>query len=153
MPLSGWGTRLEIGGGEKTGLQLAPSAVLLVPGNHDAYNFDDPQTGSVLDRWKKSLRNYNAVFVERPILYPPGCYYDWVETGQDSKDPRGVYMAVVDSCFLGDPDDSPRSDVRRDQLIAKGKLRIDQSERLLEWYDCGVRGALAYPGDTERKIG
>jgi predicted phosphodiesterase len=71
------------------------------------------------------------------------------------KDSSGIYIAYIDSCFLGDTEennDSTFGTVRYDQSIAKGKLSIQQTEKLLEWYDRGVRGSLPDPNNNDNMI-
>jgi len=114
---SGWlFNEIPIGNGEYTGLKMKPQSVCVVPGNHDAWNAKE--TGTLLDRRQKSLENYNFAFPEHEI-HDCGCYFDWIQKGSDA-----LYMAFVDSCFLGDTEenkDSTFGTLRFDQAIAKGK--------------------------------
>jgi predicted phosphodiesterase len=118
-----------------------------VPGNHDAWNAK--HTGTLIDRRQKSLENYNYAFKSHQI-HENGCYYDWLE-----KDGNGIYFAFVDSCFLGDTEDNDDSTFgnirvdRIDQAVAKGKLTVQQTEKLLEWYDLGTKGNLINPRNKD----
>ena len=138
---NGWlfGT-IPIGNNQYTGLNMLSERVLVVPGNHDAWNAEE--YGPLNDRRQKSLKHYNYAF---PKHYIPasGCYFDWQQKGID-----GLYIALIDSCFLGDTeqnDRSPFGTLRYDQAIAKGKLTIEQTEQLLEWHDKGIQGRLENP--------
>lgn len=138
---SGWlFDQIPIGNGQSTGLRLKPDQVRVVPGNHDAWNAGSD--GALVDRRQKSLAHYNYAFPKHAIA-PKGCYFDWIE-----KDGSGVYVACIDSCFLGDTAKSPHSTfgtLRYDEAIAKGKLTLNQTETLLQWYDQGMRGTLQDP--------
>jgi hypothetical protein len=71
------------------------------------------------------------------------CYFDWLE-----KDGNGLYLAFVDTCFLGDTEENRTSTfgtVRFDQAVATGKLTAQQTEHLLEWHDQGMHGTLQNP--------
>lgn len=133
-----WLTRtIPIGGGSETGLTIADEGQLgIVPGNHDAWNATTSR--SLLERWQRSLEHYNAKFPKH-TFNEWGVRHDWVE-----RDGAGVYIAYVDSCFLGSSvgDIDTFGDFR---AIAKGKLSIKQSRRLLTLYDRGVRGKLELP--------
>ncbi len=139
-------SELEIGSGEKIGLRADLAKVRIIPGNHDAWDTDG--TGTVLDRRQKSLKEYNKVFPENAIVPPAGCYYDWIE-----KNDAGLFIAFADSCYLGDPQlEGMVPDLKFFDRIAKGKLSIEVTERLLEWYDQGIHGNLPYPGDASHFI-
>lgn len=139
---SGWlFNTIPIGNGEYTGLKMPIERVRVVPGNHDAWNAD--QTGSLIDRRQQSLKNFNHAFPDHCIPHK-GCSYDWQQKGE-----HGLYIALVDSCFLGDTEENSESTfgtLRYDQAIAKGRLTVKQAEQLLEWYDMGMRGNLEIPG-------
>jgi hypothetical protein len=131
---------IPVGNGAYTGLNAPPDRVQVVPGNHDAWNAT--RYGTLIDRRQKSLENYNFAFPNHRIS-DQGCYFDWLQKGD-----CGVYLAFVDSCFLGDTEnneDSPFGTLRYDQAIAKGKLSVRQTETLLEWHDQGMRGSLENP--------
>lgn len=129
---------IPIGEGKLTGLKLRPEQCGVVPGNHDAWNAK--VSGPLLDRRQRSLENYNFAFNNHTIPPKWGSYYRWIEKGND-----GLYMAFVDSCFLGDTEENTNSafgTIRYDQAIAKGKLSVEQTEKLLEWHDLGMKGGL-----------
>lgn len=141
--------KIPIGSEEYIGLELPLDKLGVVPGNHDAWNAS--QAGKFVDRRQKSLEHYNFAFPSHKIPPNDGCYYDWRE-----HDDMGIYLAYVDSCFLGDTekhDDSPFGTIRYDQAIAKGKLSVQQTEKLLEWHDLGTRGTLPDPRNGEIFIG
>lgn len=139
---SGWLLHsIPIGAGEYTGLNLPPERVGVVPGNHDAWNASSG--GTLLDRRQKSLENYNFAFPDH-VIPQSGCYFRWIQKGD-----FGLYIAFVDSCFLGDTEEhteSPFGTLRFDQALAKGKLTVTQTEQLLEWHDRGSHGLLEIPG-------
>jgi 3',5'-cyclic AMP phosphodiesterase CpdA len=138
---------IPIGKGQHIGLKRAPDNVRVIPGNHDAWNAST--AGTLLDRRQKSLEHYNFAFPDNEIT-KRGCYYDWLE-----KEGNGLYLAFVDSCFLGDTEENRTSTfgtLRFDEAIAKGKLTVDQTEHLLEWHDQGMHGTLNNPRDPENCI-
>ena len=129
---------LTLGNGRTTGLRITDrQKLIIVPGNHDAFN----GAGDVgfRKRWQSSLVNFNTVFHAHVLPSPVGLGYDWLE-----RDGEGVYVAYVDSCFLGDPGGGhdPFSTVQR---VAKGRMSHNQSHELLENYDRGMRGLLRDP--------
>lgn len=129
---------IPIGGEEYAGLRFPSGKTGIVPGNHDAWNAQ--HSGTLIDRRQKSLENYNFAFKSHQIPGTTGCYYDWLQ-----KDGEGIYLAFVDSCFLGDTEDNEDSafgNIRYHEAIAKGKLTAQQTEKLLEWHDLGVKGNL-----------
>jgi len=135
---------IPIGQGRVTGLRLKPDQCGVVPGNHDAWN--SKTTGSLISRTQQSLEHYNFAFNHNEIPEEYGCYYRWIE-----KENAGLYIAFVDSCFLGDPLEykgSPSVQLRIDQAIAKGQLSIEQTKKLLEWHDLGVKGELQKTGNN-----
>ena len=138
---SGWlFNKIPIGNGEYTGLKMPSESVRVVPGNHDAWNAKE--SGHLIDRRQKSLENYNFAFPNHQIPHG-GCYFDWRQKGDN-----GLYIALVDSCFLGDTeqnDESTFGTLRFDQAIAKGRLTVEQTEQLLEWHDKGIQGRLEDP--------
>ena len=129
---------IPIGHGEFTGLKFPVSKTGIVPGNHDAWNAG--RSGSLLERRQKSLENYNFAFPNHQVLESHGSRYQWLE-----KNGAGIYLAYVDSCFLGDNENHSGANFRYDQAVAKGKLTIKQTEQLLSWYDLGIRGKLINP--------
>lgn len=139
---SGWIFRaIPIGNNEFTGLQMHVDKTGIIPGNHDAWNAKS--SGSLLEKRQKSLENYNYAFSAHQIDSETGCYYKWIE-----KNGHGLYLAFVDSCFLGDTEKNEYDtfgNCRFDQAIAKGKLSTSQTENLLEWHDRGVNGTLDNP--------
>lgn len=129
----------SIGNGKKVGLELDEEISLIVPGNHDAFN--TKANGDTLTRWQNSIENYNNAFPKH-ILKEDGCRYSWVE-----REGWGVYVALADTCFFGDPLLERSGDsVTPFDAIAKGKLARSQAQRLLSWYDAGMRGKLPKPG-------
>jgi predicted MPP superfamily phosphohydrolase len=137
---------IPIGDGKQSGLNIPAEIVKSIPGNHDAWNNDD-DTKSILERRQKSLANYNRQFPNCRIG-ESGCYYDWIE-----KDGEGIYIAYVDSSFLGDTDEtnteSTFGTIRYDQAVAKGKLTVKQAEYLIDWHDQGMNGNLKYPDKSD----
>jgi len=131
---------IPIGSGKYTGLKLPPEKCGIVPGNHDAWNAEKTGSLPLIKRRQISLDHYNFAFNNHKIPPEDGCYYRWLES-----DGEGIFVAFVDSCFLGDTEentDSTFGTIRFDQAIAKGKLSVDQSEKLLEWHDLGIKGHL-----------
>jgi hypothetical protein len=129
---------ISISGKEKIGLRLSPEIVGIVPGNHDAYN-TTRQPGSSLACWQRSIENYKNAFPKNCIC---GCNYEWLE-----KEGYGLYVAYADTSFLGDP--MLRRLKKFKQLAieglskpARGKLSLQQSEQLLNWFDLGMTGDL-----------
>lgn len=137
--------QFAVGGGENTGLNLSPTDVGLVPGNHDAWN--KGTYGSPLQIWQRSLDNYNDVFVEHKIDFPEACYYKWIE-----KDGCNIFFAYVDSCYLGDAYTDTASNKLKLSKIARGKMSLEQSSLLLEWFDKGVKGLLLKPNEEDQFI-
>jgi len=134
---------IPIGNGAVTGLRSVPDRVRVIPGNHDAWNASTD--GTLLDRRQNSLEHYNFAFPENRIT-ERGCYFDWLE-----KTGSGLYLAFVDTCFLGDTEENRTSTfgtLRYDQAVAKGKLTVQQTEHLLEWHDKGMHGTLENPRAT-----
>ncbi len=123
---------------EKLGLNLPLSLVRIIPGNHDAYNCES-SVGSPLDNWQKSLHQFYQVF---PTEHLNGCHYDWIE-----KDGNGLFIALIDSCYLGDPTLDNVTGIRQQAVsriskIARGKISYKQSRQLLRWCDQGMAGQL-----------
>ena len=138
--------QFAIGGGEVTGLGLTPDKVGIVPGNHDAWN--KGSHGTPMQIWQRSLENYNDVFVEHKTTFPQACYYQWLE-----KDGCYVFIAYVDSCYLGDVEYSEDLYHKLNlSKIARGQMSLNQSTLLLEWFDKGVKGLLQNPNDPEQVI-
>jgi len=139
---------IPIGEEEIIGLRLPSQKVGIVPGNHDAWNC--PLAGSLNDRRQKSLENFSFSFPSYSPITTDGCYYQWLQKGK-----KGIFIAFVDSCFLGGTeknDGSAFGTMRLDQAIAKGKLSVAQTEKLLEWHDLGMKGELPSPHDNETYI-
>ena len=138
---NGWLFRtIPIGNGEYTGLNMPIQRVRVVPGNHDAWNATE--SGHLIDRRQKSLEHYNFAFPNHQIPHG-GCYFDWQQKGDN-----GLYIALIDSCFLGDTEQNEESTfgtLRFDQAISKGRLTVEQAEQLLEWHDKGIQGRLENP--------
>ena len=140
--------KIPIGNGEYTGLKFPAERLGVVPGNHDAWN--NCTATKLVDRRQQSLENFNFAFPNHAIPASTGCYYDWLEI-----EGNGIFVAYVDSCFLGDTEihaDSPFGTIRLDQAVAKGKLSVRQTEQLLEWHDLGVKGTLLTPRDPANFI-
>ncbi len=140
--------KIPVGEEEMIGLSFPPEKVGIVPGNHDAWN--SSKTGAFSERRQKSLEHYNFAFPSHAINSPEGCYYRWLQNGD-----KGVYIAFVDSCFLGGTeknDGSSFGTIRYDQAVAKGKLSVDQTEKLLEWHDLGILGRLTDPSNSDSNI-
>lgn len=108
--------------------------MIVVPGNHDAFNATN--LGANLQRWQYSLANYNAAF---PDLYlgEHGVDYFWFCRG-DMK----LFICSVDSCYLGDTDPISRVGALSFSGVAKGKFSAAQSKEIVRLYDRGVRGEL-----------
>jgi 3',5'-cyclic AMP phosphodiesterase CpdA len=131
---------LSIGDGQYTGLNMPIERVRIVPGNHDAWN--GAKFGPLIDRRQQSLKHYNFAFPQYQIPHG-GCYFDWQQKGDN-----GLYIALIDSCFLGDTEQHAESTfgtLRFDQAVAKGRLTVEQAEQLLEWHDKGIQGRLENP--------
>jgi predicted phosphodiesterase len=142
--------RFDIGGGQSTGLDLPCDHVILVPGNHDAYNsVRGRQSLTMRGFMQRSIRNYNDVFIHhkfRPDL--DNCQYHWIEQNGCS-----VFVVCVDTCYLGDPAlDNELLGGMPLSKVAKGKLSRRQSQRIMSWYDRGIKGNLADPSDPARMI-
>src|SRR5436305_6738768 len=128
---------INAGNGEYLGLQIPPEKLIVVPGNHDAFNAT--RDDSLLQRWQKSLVNFNSVFSGHRLREPFRVGYHWLE-----RDGAGIYIATVDSCYLGDPGSLADLFSGLD-FVAKGNMTVQQSKKLLEFYDGGVRGILEHP--------
>ncbi len=142
--------RFDVGWGQSTGLDLPADRAILVPGNHDAYNsVRGRQSLSIRGFMQRSLKNYNDVFIHHrfsPDL--DNCRYHWIE-----QDGCALFLVCVDTCYLGDPglDNELLGGIPLDK-VAKGKLSRRQSQRIMSWYDRGIRGHLADPTDPTRMI-
>ncbi len=124
--------------GEYYGLEWAKKGIkpIIVPGNHDAFNA--PTNKSNLHRWQSSLRNYYAAFPEYSFEDPnTSVDYTWVSKGSTD-----VFVCRLDSCFLGDPETDRVPGSLSLTRVAKGKISLSQSERILRIYDQGVKGEL-----------
>jgi hypothetical protein len=126
----------------KIGLKLPLEKVIVVPGNHDAYDCRD-SNGPQLLLWQKSLENFNKQFLSFKFSTENfGCRYYWIPKGDGA-----LFIVAVDSCFLGDPTLRHVPSIRSAAISqiskpARGKLSTRQSEQLLKWYDLGVHGKL-----------
>jgi predicted phosphodiesterase len=142
--------RFDVGRGQSTGLNLSAERVILVPGNHDAYNsVRGRQSLSIRSFMQRSIRNYNEVFIHH-TFHPDldNCQYHWIE-----RDGCAVFVVCVDTCYLGDPTlDNELLGGTPLSKVAKGKLSRRQSQRIMAWYDRGIRGNLAYPTNPGRMI-
>jgi hypothetical protein len=142
--------RFDIGRGQSTGLNLPADRVILVPGNHDAYNSVRGRQSLSMQRFmQKSIQNYNDVFIYHQ--YSPdldNCQYHWIQ-----RDGCAVFLVCVDTCYLGDPalDNELLGGMPLDK-VAKGKLTRRQSQRIMSWYDHGIRGQLGDPIRPGRMI-
>ena len=139
----------SISADEKLGLNLRTNLVSVVPGNHDAYNAKR-SPGGYQECWQKSIANYREIFPHPQTI--SGCTFDWLE-----KDGRGIYIAYVDSCFLGDPELQHLKGFRNALIhqvgkVARGKLSISQSNQLVAWFDLGMTGELINPNNETSKI-
>src|SRR5205085_8025372 len=130
--------------GSRFGLQLGSiEKLVVVPGNHDAFNCFGPS--SIWSLWQKSTKHYHDAFPEKPLEHPFGAAYDWIDTADG-----GVFIAYVDSCYMGDADTrlscNPFRSVRR---AARGDVSIQQAVELKGFYEDGVRGLLPLPDASD----
>lgn len=109
--------------------------VILVPGNHDAFNA--PSHGTNLKRWQSSLSNFNSVFPKYKFENEEGVDYCWLKKGLTH-----VFVCRVDSCYLGDSETDHLPGHLSLSRIAKGKLSRGQSKQIMALYDKGLRGEL-----------
>lgn len=109
--------------------------VILVPGNHDAFNA--PSHGNNLKRWQSSLSNFYSEFHQHRFPDDESVDYVWLTKGKTN-----LFVCRVDSCYLGDSETEhlPRS--LSFSRIAKGSFSRDQSKKILSLYDKGLRGGL-----------
>src|SRR5687768_13161180 len=137
--------KFSVGGGEQTGLNLRYESVGIVPGNHDAWNADSP--GTLFDRRQQSLENFNFAFDQHVMPANPGCYYEWIEKGG-----FGIFVVYLDSCILGDhaKRGDPAQRIPYASKVAKGRVTLEQTERILQWVDDGCFGHLVDPTSTEK---
>lgn len=123
--------------GDYYGLQCKARGihVILVPGNHDAFNASSH--GSNLKRWQSSLSNFYAVFHQH--VFPDGesVDYMWLTKGKTN-----LFVCRVDSCYLGDPETEHLPSSLSFSRVAKGSFSRDQSKKILSLYDKGLRGEL-----------
>jgi predicted phosphodiesterase len=143
----------SFGTGDKrrTGLRLRPDQLILVPGNHDAYNCEHA-SGSPLEHRQRSLANFNDIFSDHAFSHGLDCRYHWITKGQEA-----IFVGAVDSSFLGDKtlEHIPglrEQVVSRFSAIARGRWSCDQTERVLQWFDMGIRGRLPVDHDSEDLI-
>lgn len=132
---------------DRIGLRLDPKRVIVVPGNHDAFNCRS-HSPKPLSLWQKSLDNYNTIFEEHSLRHPQSVRFDWVE-----KEGVGLFIVYADTSYIGDGelDDLPSfvHPLKGLPDMAKGKFTRAQTEQILEWFDRGVRGKLTAPGANE----
>lgn len=110
--------------------------IAVIPGNHDAYDSGNHH-GTVWECIQRALGNYNAVFPEHSFNRKRPCRYRWIQ-----RSGRGIFIALVNSCYLGDPDEKPGGFFDTLSRVACGKLSREQTERLLDWFDLGRAGNL-----------
>ncbi len=108
--------------------------VIIVPGNHDAFNARS--SGHNWKRWQSALINYYKAFPEY-ALGDKGVSYRWVEKG-DTK----LFVCMVDSTYLGDPETKGLSHALNFSRVAKGKFSQEQCAQILTLYDQGTKGDL-----------
>lgn len=139
--------KVSVGYGEELGLRLQEKCVplLVIPGNHDAWNSSEAG-GPYHVRWQRALSNFNIAFpsmlvgTEDRLPRPPGTEetvepsaplvgpeFDWISAGD-----CGVFIAAFSSCFCAQ---MPSPD-----QIAVGKLTIEQTRVLLDCVGTGMRG-------------
>ncbi|MFY0570000.1 metallophosphoesterase family protein [Archangium lansingense] len=132
--------KVPLEGNKETGLRFRPECTVLIPGNHDAWN--GSVSGDIHVRWQRSLENYQLVFGDGfadgrfEFTDPYHCDYDWIEA-----DDFDIYIARVDSSFIGEGKDA-EGVVPSFDRIACGNISIEQSQRLLDWVDRGLKGRL-----------
>lgn len=123
--------------GEYYGLQAKEKnkEVLVVPGNHDAFNARS--SGSNWKRWQSSLEKYFSSF-EEYAFDNKGVGYKWIE----NEDNNNVFICFVDSCYMGDECTNELPGALNLSRIAKGKFSVEQSEIIMGIYDDGIKGNL-----------
>jgi len=116
---------------------------LIVPGNHDAFNA--PSHGATHKRWQSALTNFYNSFQEYADFWDPKARvgYQIVEKGGTR-----LFICFADSCYLGDPETEFLPGALKLTRVAKGKISQQQSGRLLELHDEGLRGALSKSDGT-----
>lgn len=126
--------------GSACGISLGTTDKLIViPGNHDAFNCTAGP--SIWSKWQKSTKNFQAAFPERPLEKPYACGYDWVDDGDGA-----VFIAYLDSCYMGDPDPLiPYNPFRWARRAARGDVSMQQASELRRFYEDGIRGLLPLP--------
>lgn len=108
--------------------------ILIVPGNHDAFNART--SGANWKRWQSALSNYYTAFPEY-VFDDKGVSYTWIEKG----DTR-LFIVLIDSTYLGDPETDSLPHTLSLSRVAKGKISGEQCARILSLYDDGVQGNL-----------
>lgn len=109
--------------------------VIVVPGNHDAFNAHS--SGANYRRWQSSLENFYSVFHDHTFSNRLGIDYQWFSSG-DTK----LFICRVDSCYLGDSETEHLPGKLSLSRIAKGKFSKEQSAEILKMYDSGLNGEL-----------
>lgn len=136
-----------------TGLACPVEKLIVIPGNHDAYNH--PKSGGpiVLAR-QNSLRNYNHIFQDHCYSPDHDCRYYWRTKGN-----AGIFIVAVDSSYLGDPDTEAEGipDIKDCAISAiskpaRGKISRQQTERIIRWFDLGMRGELITESGSDQYI-
>jgi predicted phosphodiesterase len=109
--------------------------VVLVPGNHDAFNASS--SGANYKRWQSSLENFYSVFHEHTFSNRMGIDYQWYSKGETK-----LFICRVDSCYLGDNETEHLPGRLSLSRIAKGNFSKEQSVEILKTYDNGLKGEL-----------
>ncbi|MEO6323351.1 MAG: metallophosphoesterase [Thermoanaerobaculia bacterium] len=138
-------SRVTRPGGMSTGLDLGNlKRVILIPGNHDAFNAK--RSRKLLQSWQSSTANFRDTFPEVNLPSPYGVGYDWLQKGD-----FGLFIALADSCYLGDPD-LAGDPFGKFKGIAKGKISLDQSNELLLKSRQGLKGLLPDPNEPGKSV-
>lgn len=134
------------------GLRCDPEKLIVVPGNHDAYNCVESGHKVVLAR-QKSLENWNRIFPKQTFF--PGdedCRYYW-----KSRKGEGLFIVAVDSSYFGDPEIEGIPEIKKQAVsafsqISRGEIALGQTQRLLRWFDMGMSGELLAAPDGNEYI-
>lgn len=112
--------------------------IILVPGNHDAFNTNTP--GNLFDRWQKSLGNFTNVFSSYGWKASGnGVQYHWEDDGAIA-----VFFCSVDSSHLGDLDAHvPQRARYLTGGPALGRIYESQFEDISNIHKFGINGQLA----------
>jgi predicted phosphodiesterase len=125
--------------GEYLGLRCRERGlqVLVVPGNHDAFNA--PSHGAIYRRWQSALGNFYTSFPEYGDFWDQKARigYRIIE-----KNGTRVFICFADSCYLGDPETAFLPHALNFSRMAKGKISEEQSESMMGLYDIGLQGGL-----------